>query len=171
MTVTPSRRAGFAHYLSPLLFALQACVSAAAAQPSPLPAVPALQAPVDARQLLARLYGSHTGSLWLADGPDRARLALRLLRQASEHGLDPARYEVDALERRLDGLRAQDEMEFDRALSTAMLQYLGDLHVGRVPSRYRQGAGAGFDPAAALRLALARAVQPGRAAGTAPGRS
>ena len=155
MTVTPSRRAGFAQYLPPLLFAIQACMSAAAAQPSPVPAVPALQAPVDARQLLVRLYGSHTGSLWLVDGPERARLALRLLRQASEHGLDPARYDVDALERRLAGLRAQDETDFDRALSTAMLQYLGDLHVGRVLSRYRQGAGAGFDPAAALRLALA----------------
>lgn len=153
MTAIPARHASLA-LCAALLFALPPCMGAPAAQAAAAPAVPALQAPVDARQLLARLYGTNAGSLWLADGPERARLALRLLRQAPEHGLDPARYGVDALERRLAGLRPQDEADFDRALSTAMLQYLGDLHFGRVPSRYRQGAAAGFDPAAALRMAL-----------------
>jgi murein L,D-transpeptidase YcbB/YkuD len=147
------RHASFA-LSAALLFALSPCMRASAAQPSAAPALPELQAPIDAGQLLARLYGTHTGTLWLADGPERARLALRLMRQAPEHGLDPAGYDVDTLERRLDLLRPQDAADVDRALSTAMLQYLGDLHFGRVPSRYRQGAAAGFDPAAALRLAL-----------------
>lgn len=163
MTVQPSRaHTRFTSRALPLLFALQACMGATAAQPSvavpaaaPVSApVPPLNAPVDARQLLGRLYGPDTGTLWLADGPERARLALRLIRQAPEHGIDPARYGVDALERRLAGLQARDAADVDRALSTAMLQYLSDLHVGRVPSRYRKG-GDGFDPVAALRLALA----------------
>lgn len=153
MSAILARYASLALY-AVLLSGLQPCGSALA-QPATAAPVPALQAPVDARQLLARLYAGQAGPLWLAGGPQRARLALRLLRQAPEHGLDPARYGVDALEHRLAGLRPQDEADFDRALSTAMLQYLGDLHFGRVPSRYRQGVATGFDPAAALRLALA----------------
>jgi len=64
---------------------------------------------------------------------------------------------VDSLERRLENLHdlALAE-EFDRALSTAMLQYLADIHFGRVASAYRQPAGADsrFDPVAQLRQAL-----------------
>lgn len=74
------------------------------------------------RAPIPRLYPAGTGLLWLADGPERARLALRLLRRAPEHGLDPSRYDVDGLERRLDGLHDESAATaLDRALGVAML--------------------------------------------------
>lgn len=130
--------------------------SGALATPSPM-ATADMRPPIDARQLVPRLYGGQSVPLWLSDGPERARLALRLLRKAYEHGLDPVRYGVDSLERRLENLHDDAlAVEFDRALSTAMLQYLADIHFGRVASAYRQPAGADsrFDPVAQLRQAL-----------------
>jgi murein L,D-transpeptidase YcbB/YkuD len=142
------------------LILFQACTGAGAASPAD-PASPAaaagLRAPIDARQLVPRLYPEGTGLLWLADGPERARLALRLLRRAPEHGLDPARYDVDGLERRLDGLRGEAAAaQLDRALATAMLQYLADLHFGRAAPAYRRPAAVTdlFDPVPHLRRAL-----------------
>lgn len=144
------------------LFALvlfQACAGASTAAPA-IPgtqAAPGARGAIDARGLLARLYPAGTDLLWLADGSQRARLALGLLRRAHEHGLDPGRYDVDGLARRLDALHdASAAAELDRALSTAMLQYLADLHFGRAAPAYRRPAGArdDFDPVAQLRLAL-----------------
>jgi murein L,D-transpeptidase YcbB/YkuD len=116
------------------------------------------RAALDARLLTPRLYaGATQPPSWLDDGGERARTAVRLLRDAPLHGLDPARYDADGLARRLDDLGdAVDALAFERDLSTAMLQYLSDLHFGRVPSGYRPPSGADpFDPVERLRQALA----------------
>ena len=131
-----------------ILFALaHAC---AAAQGTP-------RANLDARLLTPRLYAATVQPpSWLDDGGERARTAVRLLRDAPLHGLDPARYDADGLARRLDGLGdAVDALAFERDLSTAMLQYLSDLHFGRVPSGYRPPSDADrYDPVERLREAL-----------------
>lgn len=130
---------------------------------------------VDARLLSARLYADGPALLWLADGPQRARLALRLLGNAGEHGLDPSRYGVDALARRLEGVQqgqgdGASLAALDRELSTAMLQYLADLRFGRVASHYRPASGAPgeFDPVAHLRQALAEGGLEDAVASAAP---
>ena len=135
----------------PLLFLFLACAGA-------VRAAPIAQAPVDASELSRRLHAAEPGLLWLAEGPERARLALRLLRRAGEHGLDPASYGSEELARRLDGARdPAATAALDRDISAAMLRYLAELHVGRVVSGYRPGAPVtgGFDPVAHLRQALA----------------
>lgn len=112
---------------------------------------------LDARLLTARLYaGDAQPPSWLDDGAARAREAVRLLRAAPLHGLDPARYDADGLAHRLDDVTdAVDALALERDLSTAMLQYLNDLHVGRVPSGNRPPSDpAGFDPVERLRQAL-----------------
>lgn len=97
---------------------------------------------------------------WLENGQEQARLALRLLRDAASHGLDPARYDADALTRRLSELEMREDSAgataFERDLGAAMGRYLADLHAGRTASPYHpaSGAAAGFDPALQLRLAL-----------------
>ncbi|BDT59602.1 murein L,D-transpeptidase [Massilia varians] len=119
---------------------------------------PAFAAPVDAGALAARLYASGAPPRWLEHGQAPARLALRLLGDAATHGLDPALYRTDELAHQLDrAVSPDDKAAFERALSTAMLQYLADLHAGRTPSPYRQDqdALAGFDPVAELRQAAA----------------
>jgi murein L,D-transpeptidase YcbB/YkuD len=146
--VLPLRR--LFHLACCVLFAC-ACVPAVAAQPAP-------HRPLDARALAPRLYAEGAPPPWLEHGGARARVALGLLRDAPRHGLDPARYGTDALARRLDGIAdAVDALAFERDLSTAMLQYLSDLHYGRVASGYQLAAGAGapFDPVDVLRRALA----------------
>jgi len=113
-----------------LLFALVPVL--AAAQDAP-------RVPVDGRVLAARLYaGDAPPPSWLADGGGRARAAVRLLRDAPVHGLDPARYDAEGLAARLDAEKdAMAVLALERDLSTAMLQYLSDLHVGRVAAGYR----------------------------------
>src|SRR5690606_15951730 len=56
---------------------------------------------------------------------------------AAAHGLDPRHYGADVLSGKLGHLQG-DAAGFERDLSTAMLQFLADLHVGRVRSPYRQ---------------------------------
>lgn len=114
-------------------------------------------AAVDARLLIPRLYASGQQPSWLAGG--QARLALRILRDAPAHGLDPALYGVEDLARRLDSLSdAASAAAFERELSTAMLQYLADLHFGRLASAYRSASAlsTGFDPVAQLADAAKR---------------
>lgn len=96
-------------------------------------------APVDGRLLAARLYASGPPPRWLDSDQAQARLALRLLHDVAAHGLDPRHYGADALSSKLDDLQG-DAAGFERDLSTAMLQFLADLHVGRVRSPYRQAA-------------------------------
>ncbi|CAN7449742.1 L,D-transpeptidase family protein [Massilia sp. LjRoot122] len=116
--------------------------------------MPAAAAPLDAGVLAARLYASGSPPRWLDDGQSQARLALQILGDAAAHGLDPRHYGADALARRLDGLRG-DAGGFERDLSTAMLQFLSDLHAGRTRSPYRQAeAPAGLDLVEHLRSAV-----------------
>ncbi len=145
MNVHPSVR----HLLSPslvggglaILLLLLAGTPQAAATNVPTAVEHALAAPVNARSLVERLYASGPPPRWLDDGQARARLALQLLTNASAHGLDSRHYGAEALARRLDDLHG-DKADFERDLSTAMLQFLADLHHGRVRSPYRQAAGA-----------------------------
>lgn len=93
----------------------------------------------------------------LATNRDQAQLALKLLGNAAAHGIDPHRYKVDDLAFRLDHL--QDDhatAAFDRDLGAAMLQYLADLHDGRIASAYRPAADAAgaYDPVLQLRKAI-----------------
>jgi len=118
-------------------------------------------APVDARQLALRLDASGMQPDWLGAGQAQARLALRLLRNAPAHGLDPRRYGTEDLARRLDTLAgAEASAAFERDLSTSMLQFLADLHFGRIFSAYRQpyGTPGQFDPV----TYLAEAARTGR---------
>lgn len=134
-----------------LLFLSLACASAALAAPT-------VQAPLDARELSRRLHADQPGPLWLSEGPERARLAIRLLRRAGDHGLDAASYGSEELARRLDSVRDPAATAvLDHDISTAMLRYLAELHFGRMVSGYRSGAPvtADFDPVAHLRQALA----------------
>lgn len=112
--------------------------------------------PVDVRVLAARLYaGAAPPPSWLGDGGARAREAVRLLRDASAHGLDPARYDPDGLAARLDaGIDDVAALALERDLGTAMLQYLADLHYGRVASGYRLPSDDAFDPVEHLGQAL-----------------
>lgn len=132
---------------------------AGAAQPAQAPVstlATSVDAPLDARLLTPRLYAAGPVPSWLEHGAVRARTAVRLLRDAPRHGLDPARYDADGLARRVDASPAGPAAEaLERDLATAMLQYLTDLHVGRVASGYRQPSGsAPFDPVERLRRAL-----------------
>ena len=85
-------------------------------------------------------------------------MALSLLRNAQEHGLDAAHYGVEGLTRALEGVRDPNAVAvLDRDISTAMLQYLADLRFGRVSSGYRpyQGVAGEFVLLDHLRQALA----------------
>ncbi|MDK6077430.1 L,D-transpeptidase family protein [Massilia varians] len=135
-----------------LSFLLLSCAGAALAAPN-------VPAPADARKLSLslRLHAAEPGLLWLSEGPERARLALRLLRKAGEHGLDAASYGAEELERRLDSERnPAATAALDRDISSATLHYLAELRFGRVASGYRPdtGAVADFDPVEHLRQAL-----------------
>ena len=97
---------------------------------------------------------------WLANGGEQARLGLRLLREADTHGIDPGRYGVDVLARRLaavsnHGTRA-DFAQFERDLDAALVRYLTELRLGRVPSIYLapDDPARHFDAAACLAKAL-----------------
>lgn len=129
-----------------------------------------LAAPVDVGLLAARLYASGTPPRWLDDGQAQARLALQLLMDASAHGLDSRHYGAEALTRRLENLHG-DTTGFERDLSTAMLQFLADLHQGRTRSPYRPAGGTsgGLDLVEHLRDAVisARLAQPVEAAAPA----
>ena len=114
---------------------------------------------LDAAQLLPRLYPAGQPQLvWAAGG--RAKLALDLLRAARAHGLNPSDYGVDALSERHEKMLPADADGFDKALSQAMLQFISDLHFGRVKPDFqlpKPDAGAPrFDPVEHLRHALAQ---------------
>jgi len=118
---------------------------------------PSNRAAVDARLLTPRLYASGQQPSWLAAG--QAQIALQVLRGAPAHGLDPAFYGVAELARKLDSLAdSTAAAAFERDLSTAMLQYLADLHFGRTASGYRSSSAllTEFDPVAHLADAVKR---------------
>jgi L,D-transpeptidase YcbB len=97
----------------------------------------------DARSELQALYGSADAALWLdASGRPTRNMqdAVMVLSQAASEGLDPADYYQDVIAH-LSPLRdsgsstAKDLTRLDVALSTAMLRYLRDMHMGRVDPR------------------------------------
>ncbi len=80
---------------------------------------------------------------WLEDGRPGAlaQQAVDLLAAAASHGLEPRDYDAAALQQALARARqdpppdAAAAARLDRALTAAMLRYLGDLHEGRVDPR------------------------------------
>jgi murein L,D-transpeptidase YcbB/YkuD len=66
-------------------------------------------------------------------GPDRATLLLRTLVTAETHGLDPARYHVDAIRARQASSNGGHAAELDLLLTAAFLGYARDVRAGRLP--------------------------------------
>jgi L,D-transpeptidase YcbB len=68
---------------------------------------------------------------WISDaGPSAAALELvTALREAPDHGLDPARYRVDQIEARLARLEPSLRAETEQMLSAALVLYASDLRV------------------------------------------
>ena len=66
-------------------------------------------------------------------GPDRATLLLRALVTAETHGLDPARYHVDAIRARQASSNGGHAAELDLLLTAAFLGYANDVRAGRLP--------------------------------------
>lgn len=87
-------------------------------------------------------------------GPDRAALLLRALVTAETHGLDPARYHLDAIRGRQASANGGHTGELDLLLTAAFLGYARDVRAGRVPPGRRDPdwgiSAAPFDAAAAL---------------------
>lgn len=115
--------------------------------------------PVRAHGMLERFYAS-VGNIpvWTDGRVDRVRQALGMLQHAEAEGLVPADYRV-SLQLPETGAATPDQLaRFDIALSDAMLQFIADLHFGRVPPEfvsYLDDAGPdAFDPAAQLGQAL-----------------
>ena len=63
-------------------------------------------------------------------GPDRATLLLRALVTAETHGLDPARYHVDAIRARQASSNGGHAAELDLLLTAAFLGYARDVRAG-----------------------------------------
>ncbi len=87
-------------------------------------------------------------------GPDRAALLLRALVTAETHGLDPARYHLDAIRGRHASSNGGHTGELDLLLTAAFLGYARDVRAGRLPPGRRDPdwgiSAAPFDAAAAL---------------------
>jgi murein L,D-transpeptidase YcbB/YkuD len=96
------------------------------------------------RDVDALYSGRAVGTLWL-DASQRptsdARAAVAMLAGAFSDGLDPTEYAAADLAARLDSLAAApvasptEAAALDRALSSAVVRYLRDLHFGRVDPR------------------------------------
>ena len=97
----------------------------------------------DTRSDLQAFYESADAPLWLdaADRPTRnMQDAVMVLSQAASEGLDPADYYQDLIAHLsplsdTGSATAKDLARLDVALSTAMLRYLRDMHMGRVDPR------------------------------------
>ncbi|UOD28996.1 L,D-transpeptidase family protein [Massilia violaceinigra] len=123
--------------------------------------------------MVARLYEAEGNRpLWTGGDGRRARQALRLLREAHAHGLDPSDYRLEALSDQLDHPEAHGMERIDIALSGAVLHLLTDLHVGRVRPAFSaipaSVQGPPFDPVEQLRHALDQDRVPQLADAAAP---
>ena len=115
--------------------------------------------PVRAQRLLGRFYaGVGNRPVWAGERLGQAREALAMLSRADEHGLLPEHYAVTAPLPAQPGAAPEALARFDIALTGAVLQYLADLHGGRVRpelvSFLDESAPDDFDPARHLRMAL-----------------
>lgn len=89
------------------------------------------------------LYAADFASPWLNQGRPsaQAEVAVQILQQAGDEGLDPADYDAAVLSRQLTSakqgaaLSPSVQAELDQSLNQAMLHYLHDLHYGRVDPR------------------------------------
>ena len=143
------------------LCALVLAVSHGASGAAPAPTASAGSAPVSgaiaASKLLPDLYALGSDELlWLRKGDEQAQLALQVLRSAGEHGIDPAHYRIAELERRLGQVDGASFGALDRDLSTAMLQFITEVHVGRTTPDYRRADSpvVEFNPVEVLKSAL-----------------
>ena len=87
-------------------------------------------------------------------GSDRAALLIRALVTAETHGLDPARYHLDAIRGRQASSNGGHTGELDLLLTAAFLDYARDVRAGRLPPGRRDQdwgiSAAPFDAVAAL---------------------
>jgi murein L,D-transpeptidase YcbB/YkuD len=113
--------------------------------------------PWNGHDWLDRFYAPH--GYMRAWTRQQEEAALALLDQAGSEGLDPADYRVDELRDRMGDAHA-DPARLDVAFTAAMLHYLADLRLGRVPSDYHTSGPDDrirqFDPVDILRGALAQ---------------
>jgi murein L,D-transpeptidase YcbB/YkuD len=96
----------------------------------------------------APAWDAHDGGL------DRTALLLRALVTAETHGLDPARYHLDAIRGRQASSNGRHTGELDLLLTAAFLGYARDVRTGRLPPGRRDRdwgiSAAPFDAVAAL---------------------
>lgn len=91
-------------------------------------------------ELKALYHQSQHTLLWLKpdQAPDTLNAALELLSHADSHGLNPADYDAEILNRLLkpsadsQPLEASKLASYDTALSAALLHFIHDLHEGRI---------------------------------------
>src|SRR6185369_7824557 len=70
------------------------------------------------------LYGPRGFTpLWVDGGEDRLRVLVEVLGRAGEHGLDPSRYHLAAIQRRLGSSSEQSRAELELLSSDAVMRY------------------------------------------------
>ena len=93
-------------------------------------------------------------------GTDRAALLLETLATAEAHGLEPARYRLEAIRARQSSSNGGPAAELDLLLTAAFLDYANDLRTGRLPPDRRDPdwgiPAARFDAVSALSEAIRR---------------
>jgi len=93
-------------------------------------------------------------------GVERASLMLRALAIADAHGLDPARYHLDALRARHAGSPGRTTVEAELLLTDAFIRYATEVRAGRRPPGFEQAdwgiAAPSFDAVSALAQGLRR---------------
>ena len=115
--------------------------------------------PVRASRMVGRFYASvgHT-PVWAGAGFAQARQAIDVLDRAEEHGLIRADYQLDPPPPMGATPTAEQLARFDVKLTLTLLQFLADLHFGRITPEFTRLpddlAPSQFDPAAHLLLAL-----------------
>jgi murein L,D-transpeptidase YcbB/YkuD len=93
------------------------------------------------RPVLTRFYGPRDfAPAWgpIDGGPERASLLLQALATAEAHGLEPARYHVDAIRAPGTGRAAGWSVEAELLLTDAFVRYATDLRSGRRPPGFTE---------------------------------
>ncbi len=123
-----------------------------------------LLAETEIGKALVGYYSANPDFIWVSEDSinDRAREAVRVLGEASSHGLEPAEYSVDIPSPNVTdaAARKSDLIRFEMALSARVLRYARDAEGGRIdPNRlsgYHDLPARPFDMIAALKtLSLA----------------
>jgi len=113
------------------------------------------------RQALGRFYRARDFSpAWDAGdgGRERAALLLQALERADAHGLDPARYHLEAIRARRASGSARSATEIELLLTDAFVRYATEIRTGRRPAGYVEAdwgiVAPRFDAVGALTRAL-----------------